>query len=342
MSGWWDQTDAADYKKIVGDDTKSLFAGMIPEEESLDKMIEDHLGSVDDKVPRSVQRAPGFHASSAGKMCVRLETFRRVLPRANDRKVFPGSLLKRFQLGHTAHDRWQRILGEMRVLKGTWECTRCTRIVKNAFMPTDPCPRCKWQVNPVKHYPAPSSKASIDCATGCKWPGGFFVAGRDCVHCRRGGTWKFKESGVKIPEFDVIGHYDGEVHYGGHVRILELKTKDAFAWPKVEEPMPEHVVQANVYMWGTGIHEAVIGYINKNSGDLKEFLVKFDPEIIERFKKNIERVHSSIEKGEAPNGPCSHHKEKTAKECPYRDACFLGTDNIQELQELEKAKNEKQ
>jgi len=337
---WWDQTDAADYKKIVGGGME-LFAGQMSEEESLDKMIADHLGSVDDIVPRSVQRDPGFHASAAGKMCVRLETFKRALPRANDRKVFPGSLLRRFQIGHAVHDRWQRVLGEMRVLKGTWECSRCTRIQKNQFMPTEPCPRCRWQVDPIKHYPAPSSKASIDCATGCKWPEGFYVAGRDCVHCRRGGTWKFKESGIKIPEFDVIGHYDGVVVYNGFERILEMKTKDAFAWPKVSEPMAAHVVQANVYMWGTGIHEAIIGYINKNSGEMKEFLIQYDPEIIERFKKNIARVHSSLAKDEAPNGPCAHPKEKQAKECPYKDACFRGTDDLNELAKWEQERMKK-
>ena len=347
MSGWWDQTDSQDYKSITGG-SMELFAGMIPEEESLDRMIASYLETVDDKVPRSVQRTDGFHASSAGGMCVRLETFKRAIPRLNDRKVFPGALLRRFQLGHAVHDRWQsRLLGEMRVLKGTWECSRCTRIQKHCFMPTDPCPKCRWQVDPLKHYPAPPSKASTDCAEGCKWPGGYYVAGRDCVHCRRGGKWLFKESGVRIssgvdlPGFDVVGSYDGIALYNGVERILELKTKDAFAWPKVSEPMSDHVIQAQVYMWGTGIHEAVICYINKNSGEMKEFLIPFDPDVIDRFKKNIERVYNSIEKGQAPNGPCSHHKEKRAKECPFRDVCFQGIDDLGELAKLEQEKNSK-
>ena len=338
---WWDQKDDLQFNNLVGN-TLDMFAGKIPGEESLDDMILNHLESVDDKVPRRVRRSDGFHASSFGKMCIRYETFKRGVPREKDSKRFPGELYRRFAIGHAVHEHWQRnVLGKARILKGNWECSRCTRIQKNCFMPDEPCPRCRWQVNAATHYPAPSSRTSIDCATGCKWPGGFFQAGRDCAFCERGGYWKFRESFIKIKEYDIVGAYDGIVYYNGIERILEMKTKDVFAWGNMERPHDEHIIQANVYMWGTGIKEAVIVYINKNSGELKEFIVRFDQEIIDRGLQNIEAVHKALEEDELPNGLCGSPREKRAKECPYSDLCFNGEEKISVQKEIEKANQEK-
>ncbi len=335
---WWDQKGDLAFENIVGD-TFDMFAGVIPGEESLNGMMIDYLPTVDTKVPRRVRRKDGFHASSIGTMCIRLETMKRAIPRAHDSKTFPGELHLRFQIGHAVHEHWQRnILGKMRILKGTWVCSRCTREQKDCFMPDGPCPRCRWQVNPVTHRPAPASRASSDCATGCKWPGGFFEAGRDCAFCERGGQWNFKESFIKIEEYDIVGAYDGIVMYNGVERLLEMKTKDVWAWDKMTQPHDSHVIQANVYMWGTGLKEAVICYINKNSGLMKEYLVKFDPKVIERGIKNIEAVHRALDEGELPNGVCGSPREKRAKECAYTDLCFAGYEKISELAKIEKSR----
>ena len=338
MSQWWDQKDDLQYDNLVGD-SLDMFAGKIPDEESLNEMIVTYLPTVDRKVPRRVRRKDGFHASSLGKMCIRHETLRRAIPREFDSKTFKGETHLRFQVGHAVHHHWQRdILGKMRVLKGMWECSRCTRVQKDSFMPEEPCPRCRWQVNPATHYPAPSSRSSIDCATNCKWPGGFFTAGRDCAFCEKGGQWNFRESFIKIEEYDIVGAYDGIVLFNGVERILEMKTKDVWAWDKMTKPHDEHVIQAQVYMWGSGLKEAVICYINKNSGLLKEFLVKFDKSVIDRGLRNIDAVHAALEKGELPNGLCGSPREKRAKECPYKGLCFAGKEKISELKELEMEK----
>jgi hypothetical protein len=332
---WWDQTEDAAYKNIVGP-TLDLFAGAIPEEESLDAMIENYLKGVDDIVPRRVRRTDGFHASSVGNMCTRYETMKRALPRANDSKKFPASLHKRFQLGHAVHERWQRnLLGKMRVLKGNWECSRCARVLKNRFMPDEPCPKCRWQIDPTTRKRSPASRKSVDCAIMCKWPGGYSVPGRDCGHCERGGHWVFNETFVKIEKWDLVGSYDGIVLYNGVERILEMKSKDGFAFDKVTKPDDKHVIQAQVYMFASGVHEAVIAYISKNSGDMLEFLIKFDPKVIEGIGDNIEIVEKALDDGHLPNGVCGGPRDYRAKSCPYVDACFRGTDVIEELKEFE-------
>jgi CRISPR/Cas system-associated exonuclease Cas4 (RecB family) len=335
MGDWWDQKEDASYQNVTGG-SMELFAGNIPGEATLGEMMLDHLKAAETKRPRRSSRSDGFHASAIGKMCLRYETLKRAIPRERDQKIFPPTLLRRFQAGHIIHDGFQvKIFGKMRVLKGNWVCSRCTRVQEDCLMPTEPCPRCRWQVNPDDHSRVPSSRKSVDCATGCTWEGGYDAPGRDCVYCFAGGAWKFDESRIEIKEWDVVGHYDGKVLYNGHERILELKTKDTFAFKKMTAPHPEHIVQASVYMWGSGLREAVIIYVEKNSFELKEFIIQYDEALIERIKEDITYVRQALEDNELPNGVCGNKKDKMAKECAYKDACFLGIDDIDEMAKWE-------
>ena len=330
--GWWDQHNDQEFIKAVG--PMPLFAGQIVEEESLNRMIIDHLEETDRKIPRSVKRKAGFHASAFGYWCGRFEVLRRSIQKASDGRRFPGSLLLRFNVGTAIHEHWQQeIFAKMRVLKGRYYCSRCLHKIKDAFLPDNPCPKCAWPINPATEQPAPRSRSSVACADRCKWPGGFQAEGRDCAHCERGGRWTFRETSIYIEEWDIVGFYDGLILYNAIERLLELKSKDSFAWENLEAPHPEHVSQAQVYMWGSGIHETIICYMNKNSGTLKEFLVKFDPAAIELIKKNISRVWKALDNGELPTGTCGSPKEKRAKECAYCSECFKGIDNIEELKE---------
>ena len=106
MSGnWWDQKDSPGFNSAVGE-TGELFAGMIPEEESLTKMITTYLEDLDLKIPRRLGRKDGFHPSALGDMCLRHAVFQRVLPKAHDARRFPGSVKLRFELGHAVHGHW--------------------------------------------------------------------------------------------------------------------------------------------------------------------------------------------------------------------------------------------
>ena len=362
MSGWWDQSGDLQYDNLV--QKVPANSTMLQDEESMNRLLMNHLVASRVKVPEAVTREPGFHASALGYMCLRCEAFKRCLPRAAPEKSFPGSLLLRFELGSAVHDHWQNeVLARARVLKGTWSCKRC-RFKLFGLLPTAPCPRCEWQIHPDTHARADERRMfmscgspdctqteycplcaeeretmplfTIDCKAVCKWPteDGFEDPSRDCGTCRRGGAWGFRETRIEIPAFDIVGHFDGVILYPDKPdRLLEMKTKDSFAWDNVVEPQAEHVMQSQVYMHGSGLREAVICYINKNSGLLKEFLVTYDSSFIELAKRNITEVRKSLEDGILPNGVCGGPREQRAKECLYSDVCFQGIDKISELHE---------
>lgn len=359
---WWDQTGDLQYDNLVQQVPAN--SSLIDDDESLNRVLMNRLEMARIKVPEAVTREPGYHASALGYMCVRCEAFKRCLPRARPSKTFPGALLLRFAIGSAVHEHWQsEVLALARVLKGTWSCKRC-RFKVFGLLPTTPCPRCDWQIHPDDHSRADARRHflscgdpnctqesdcstceterdamplfTIDCKSVCKWPteAAFDDLDRDCGACRRGGAWGYRETRIEIPEFEIVGHFDGIICYPGKPdRLFEMKTKDVYAWGDMTEPHAAHVMQAQVYMHGSGLREAVIAYICKNSGMMKEFLVTYDESFIELAKRNITAVRKALEDGELPNGLCGGPKDKQAKECLYADVCFLGIDKISELHE---------
>jgi len=343
--GWWDTSDSASFKEQVGTPTP-LYASKIKSDDSLSAMIDDYLERKDDIVPRVVKRRDGWHPSALFDVCRRYETLKRVLPIANDRKKWPIDMLRRFQLGHAVHKQFQQeLLSKMRVLKGTFECSRCARVVKNTFMPDEACTDCRWQVTkpkgPRSAKRTQPSRNSTDCATACTWPGGYDTPGRDCAHCERGGHWIFQETSIYIEDWDIVGYYDGVVIMQAEERLLEMKSIDVFAFANLLEPKEKDAMQANFYMLATGIHKANLCYIEKNGGLMKEFLVEFDPSVIERAKKDITAVRKAIKEGELPLGPCGSSRERRAKGCPYKRPCFMGIENIEELRNRVREKDAK-
>lgn len=96
-------------------------------------------------------------------------------------------------------------------------------------------------------------------------------------------------------------------------------------------PEDDHVIQATIYMWATGMKEALICYLNKSTGETTEFLIPYDERIVDMVKQRITNVREAIADRMLPNGICGGPKSQEAKVCPYQDVCFLGYDHLDDV-----------
>lgn len=299
-------------------------------------------------------RAEGvFHPSEIASQdaCERFEVFVRRLPKPKaEVEEIDVDRFGFFSIGKAIHKWWQNeVLGKARVLKGTWECTRCEAWVRG-FMPNHPCRTCAWPKKPrtwrdhTKQRPKPKLALfdkGLSCETICRWPGGYENPKRDCASCEWGGAWVYVEPEVEHPELELFGHCDGILELDSVDYVLELKSKSQFLFQGLEKPDPEHVLQANAYMKILGVHKALIPYVNKGNGRLKTFEISYDPKLWEDVEVFVETVQKGVKTGKLPEGCCKTSRDKNAKACPYREECFSGYETIEDIQwSLEKqAKN---
>lgn len=119
----------------------------------------------------------------------------------------------------------------------------------------------------------------------------------------------------KIGDITIVGRVDAL----NDKEIIELKTTSGMGY--ITKPSKEYIIQLNIYMHFTGIHEGRIVYINKNNMNTLEFLVKYNKELFEHTINKLRFIHQKLK--EKVN-PMVIDPEITpyCYNCRYRSLCF--------------------
>jgi hypothetical protein len=123
------------------------------------------------------------------------------------------------------------------------------------------------------------------CVCGrTSYQGLFNTRATRCRHCEYQPT-VYKELTVKDEEAGIAGNPDFLLRLGGPVVVVELKSMNAENWNKLEEAMPDHVVQAGGYrrlLMQDGVPVlayVIVVYVKKDfkwGSPYKEFHVRVD------------------------------------------------------------------
>ena len=215
-----------------------------------------------------------------------------------------------FAEGHAIHAKWQGWLQRMGVLWGRWECPGCH-----------------------DEY--------------------FGFAGSGCIGCQMPPV--YREVPLRTPDGIIRGHSDGAVRCAdGRMRLIEIKSVGLGTlrfeaprlfqqysdgslnldglWRGVSRPFPSHVRQGMMYLHLAPltheelaeVDEIVFLYEWKATQAVKEFVVKFDPALVEERLEDARSVAASVAAGRAPERPAWAESEgvKTCKSCEYRSTCW--------------------
>lgn len=202
----------------------------------------------------------------------------------------------------------------------------------------DWCPRSSWYT--IKDYPRTEKTVSFQTLN-------IFAEGHS-IHEKwqrwltEAGVLEQAEVPIKDEEHRIIGHADGIINDDKGRAILEIKSVGAGTvrmedydlfisaenpddmWKKIRQPFPSHVRQGMLYMYCTGIHEMVFLYEWKATQAVKEFSMKFRPELIEDILASCRQVVRSLESGIPPMRPAwiESSDNKTCKYCPHNKVCW--------------------
>jgi hypothetical protein len=224
-----------------------------------------------------------FRVSEAIGLCPREEFLRYKLGVPRVVKIDPG-LKMTFDLGKAFHSLVQNEwLGKMGVLIGDWKCNNCGSMVKDRTRPE----KC-------------------------------FVCSKE--------DFNFYEVQVVNKEYGISGHPDGILLMEGQKSILELKTFNGKYYSYVlinKSPMPKHVIQAQMYMWLTGLDSSTILYFNKEDSSMLSFYIKYSKSIVDGVLSNVSLFRDSIRTDKLPERKiCETQTCSRAKKCSVRKECF--------------------
>ncbi len=132
-----------------------------------------------------------------------------------------------------------------------------------------------------------------------------------------------------VDDFQISGRIDNLVlvNASGKEVLIEVKSTGDLGFV-MAEPKPENVMQLQLYMHLTGIHEGVLLYIDKRNLQSQVFTVPYDEkeaeEIIERFRK----LHNCLKGENLPDPEARIFREDMSwmcRRCEYKERCYAAT-----------------
>ena len=131
----------------------------------------------------------------------------------------------------------------------------------------------------------------------------------------------------KCRTLNISGRTDSVIIYNDKFYLVELKSANSNMFKyQLKQPKEQHLWQLQVYMYLTNIHEGFLLYEDKNTQELKEFYIRYDPKLVSMLLDRIKFVNEHVANRTLP---AREGEDSTwmCKYCNYNDACQATDDN---------------
>ena len=126
---------------------------------------------------------------------------------------------------------------------------------------------------------------------------------------------------VKIPAQEIIsGRADAIIDINGKPYVVEIKSSSQYKFANLDKPEPDHMKQIQLYLHFFKIPQGILLYEDKNTQDLKEFLVEYDPFLVQNVLRDFKTLKEQIDKNIIPPIPKDIEPWR-CEYCEYREEC---------------------
>lgn len=126
---------------------------------------------------------------------------------------------------------------------------------------------------------------------------------------------------IPIPENELFGgRADAIVAIKNELYVVEIKAVGSYKFKKLLEADPSYIKQLQLYLYYLNIDKGIILIENKDTQELKEFVVKKDVKMIKQILGDFTALKRKILNDELPGKPKVLAKWKCIY-CSYRKMC---------------------
>jgi len=175
---------------------------------------------------------------------------------------------------------------------------------------------CTAEIEPMRAYDPVAQKT---------WDTGTLLHDTYQTHFREMFGDQFADE-VKLQnkELHLKSSADGIFDFENYRAVLEMKSikegSKQFGWEVVQHaPMEDNARQCHFYMALADVPFAIVLYLNKNAGLIKEHIIRFDFDLWDEIVSEVLEpvIQAAYEGGEKPEGKAGYH----CRWCDYNYAC---------------------
>jgi len=145
------------------------------------------------------------------------------------------------------------------------------------------------------------------------------------------------------PQEIVSGRADAIISDKKDLYVLDIKSMNSMVFKNLEEAKEENINQLQLYLHFFKIPKGILLYVNKDTQELKEFIVNYNPKISEDLLKNLADLKTKIDSNIIPARIPTYPEDWQCKYCVFREVCGMangGEVNWNEFKEkMENTKN---
>ena len=148
-------------------------------------------------------------------------------------------------------------------------------------------------------------------------------------------------SEVNIPSQELVfGRADAIISDGRNLYVLDIKSINSSAFKYLTKPKEENIFQLQLYLHYFRIPKGILLYVNKDTQELKEFLVDYNQTLSQNLIDDLKSVKAKIDKNIVPARIPDYPNNWQCRYCQYREICELAEPGEMEWEKLkEKIEN---
>jgi len=128
---------------------------------------------------------------------------------------------------------------------------------------------------------------------------------------------------VNIPPQELItGRADAILSDGKELYVLDIKSINGQIFKSLQEPKEEHINQIQLYLHFFKQKKGILLYVNKDTQDLKEFFVDYNPQIVQNLLKGLGDLKIKIEKNIIPDRIPGWPEDWQCQYCQFKEICL--------------------
>ena len=133
-----------------------------------------------------------------------------------------------------------------------------------------------------------------------------------------------RASEVKIPPQELIsGRADAILTLNNELYVVDFKSMNSMIFKNLDQPKKDNLNQIQLYLHFFKIPKGILLYINKNTLELKEFLVEYNPAVAQRLLKDLADLKIKIDSNIVPQRIPGWLEEWQCRYCQFKEICQI-------------------
>jgi len=139
-----------------------------------------------------------------------------------------------------------------------------------------------------------------------------------------------RASEVKIPPQELIsGRADAIITLNNELYVVDFKSMNSMVFKNLDQPKEDNLNQIQLYLRYFKIPKGILLYINKDTLELKEFLVEYNPTVAQKLLKDLSELKIKIDSNIVPDRIPDYPENWQCQYCQFKEICATaGSNNI--------------